>query len=1042
MLSIGMYVSCPINKNGIELHVLGKIIKYNKTTGEIEVCFYDWKNKDFVLQILNEKHRKYFSYEVRRASCICSISAKWGYIDVNIICEFDRDDQDLKRYVCKYRKNGKKVYSIISESALDIDFYNIKNTAYEEAYRFRNTDIRLFFVRRFLSARRARMDSFEKIIFSLVNTRVYLYPHQMDTVVKAIRGNRTRVMLADEVGLGKTIEALTILKYYQRRNHNFHCLIVVPESLEYQWFNEVKERFGIEVEIFSYTKVKYKKTKATTFILSYGDFYKYKYDIEEMKWDMLIIDEVHKILGGPYYPVLFTASIKIRNVILLSATPITRAGEEYLQLMKMVNPSQYKLVDIDKFKSMVEIQEKVTRKLLDMNVDLGFYDEIDMRDSFIMNLDELNEELQDQYIEKIIGALSNESEDKGLYVVKLAMEYLRKQYVIETNVIRHRREEVKEANIQRKLIKTFTYNMEGGDLEIYESDVYNSLLILTQKYMDKSNVGVLIKAMEAMLSSPYALLPYLSKLQIKGDEKQECLASLKKWTKFCDAEIKRLIQGNHITNTRFSCLIDAIESCNADKILIFSSFKETVNVLDRLIKGRYGEDSSVMFDSEMSRLETQLAARKFQNDEKCRFIICDKSGGEGRNFQKAEVIIHFDMSWSPAMMEQRIGRLDRIGRDIERDVNSIVIYSNVVIEKEIYEILNDSLNVFEKSLSGLEIIFDKLQRKIANAYLNDPEFGLEHSRDSISKSVNDMRENVENEIYASQYKEDDEKELDYIKEISEAFEAGIEKETEKNILYWINKSGVVAAKDKNTEVVTVNCLDAAPIVLQVDLFYEAFKLGEKQGTFRRAYAIEHDSVEYFSPSHYLYRTFMNQMDRKQRGRFLAVSMKDEARWAGFVFVWNIEIDETLLLKGGIDPQTCHYLKKYLNEQQIINTEKVYGEDDYDEQDIVHALDYRKMKLIDNLEDTISYDLVYDEDSWERCIDNALENASIRAKRTADSWLRIKELTNTLSKDRMNLEIEKKTVCHHYKQQIIKEKAMKDAVVNCYPIIDSILYVEI
>ena len=1041
MLSKGMYVSCPIIKKGIEIYVLGRIEKYDESSKELEVSFFDWKYKNNYLQILSDNSRKYYDFEVKRASSICSIPARWGKIEVFIICEFDNDKNNLKQYVCKYTKGKKNCFSIISESELDIDFYNIRNCATDEACRFRNTDIKLFFVRKFLSERRARMDSLEGVIISLINTRVYLYPHQIDAVVKAVKGHQTRVMLADEVGLGKTIEALTILKYYIQKNTIFRCIIVVPESLEYQWFNEINERFRINAEIFSYNKVIYKKTNATTYIISYGDYYKYRYVIEEKKWDMIIIDEAHKILNSPYYSVLYSATIKTRNVILLSATPIVHDGIEYLRLMKMVNPSRYKSINKEKFKLLIETQKKVANKLVEMNIDLEFYDDPDIKDSFIINFKELNEELQDQYLGQIIEAISINSEDNGLYPVNLAMEYLKRQYVIETNVIRHRREEVKEARIKRNLTKVNSYYMEGADLEVYERNMYDLLLSLTELKINSSNKEKWIKAMEAMLSSPYALKTYYKYLELTTEEKKEFFTLLRKWTDFCDNEIKQLTKRYTDNNTRLSNFINIIETCNADKILVFSSFKETVEILYELVKSKYGIDSVVMFTSDMSRLQTQLAARTFQNEKKCRFIISDKSGGEGRNFQKADLIIHFDLPWSPAMMEQRIGRLDRIGRDAERDVNSIVICSNETVEQNIFDIHNNSLKVFTRSLCGLEIIFDKLQKKIENHYMHDPEFGLFHAKGEIEDLVSSMEAGVEEEIYNASFYDRDGTGLTYIESVSNLFEDKIETDAEDNIMYWVNKSGVNAIRDTKTGTVTIDCINAAPIVLQLDMFHEAFSMNEYHGTFRRACAIESDSVDYFSPSHDLYRTFIKQLDRKQRGRFLAISMAEEVRWAGFLFVWNIELDNVQLLKGGMNPEAYHYLKKYLNEQQITNSFKIYGKDDIDENDIIPLLELEKMRIIENIEDTVAFEIVYDEDSWEDYVNKALDDASKRAKSTANSWLKINELMNLSIRDRIAMEIAKKTVCNPDKKRTKIENAMKNAVVYCKPQIDSILYIE-
>ena len=1040
MISEGMYVSCPITKKSVTIYVLGKVKQFYKATNDIDVVFYDKQLVNNKLQILSTKQKVYAITDVQRAAVNCPVNGKWKDTNVVILCESGTGHNGLVYYYCRYVEKGQIKYKNIPESELTIDFYNIKNNAKDEAVSFKSTERHLFFVRQFLSKRRAYINSYENIINLLVNSRIYLYPHQIDTVLRATKGNRTRVMLADEVGLGKTIEALSILKFYIRKNPKFKCVIVVPSTLEYQWFNETNERFGIEAEIFSFNRVKYKKTHASVFIISYGEYHQYKYEIEDMDWDMIVIDEAHKILNGPYYNTLLAASCKIRNVILLSATPIVRDGGEYLRLFKMVEPVRFKKVNADQFKKLMGLQSIVTGELFDLKSDMAFYDQMDMRDSFVERLRELNEELNDEYLNQVIKAIMIESDDNGLYAVKLAVEYLHKKYVIETNVIRHRREEIQEARIQRILGQTFTYYMEGADLDIYESNLYDSLLTLMNGHINATNRDKWITLLEAMHSSPYALLPYFTNLQLSGEAKRETYSLLQKWQKYCELEVRKLMRGYTSYRTRFGCLIEAIETSKAKKILIFSNFTETVKVIYELLQVKYGKDDSVMFNSEMSRLEVHAAARRFQNNENCRFIVCDKSGGEGRNFQKADLIIHFDLSWSPAVMEQRIGRLDRIGRDVNRSVESIVIYANDTVEESIFNIYKNSLQVFDTSLCGLEIIFDELQNMIADSFIEDPLFGLSHAQKEIEEQVSRMKEAVDEEIYFST--ESDKNEMYYIQRVANAFRKENEEKTEDDLIYWINQSGMEASRNSKTGVVTIDINNDKKRILQTDLFFEAFGIKKCLGTFRKEVALENDSIKYFSPNHVIYKAFMSQLDRKQRGRFFAGAIGEGVRWGGFVFVWNIEINQRELIKKGMDPQGYRFIKKYLNEQQVITSFKLFGSDTLNENDVLIQLENEEIKPITSIEETKGYGDIYDDDSWEDCVNNAIKQSSLSAKSISGSFLNRKELLDYLYKRRINHEIIKHTVCYPYNTLITMGKAIEAAVCNSKPVIDSILYIEV
>ncbi len=1043
MFSVGMYVSCPIHKNGNTIYVLGRIKKNREETDQSVVVFFDKENKNRVMGILPERQMTYFSYELIRGEIKAPASALWKSKSVNILCELSCTKNTFKYYCIQYRSDNKSYVTKVPESELEIDFYLIKTTAIQEASQFINCDTKLYSARQYLSKRKRYIDSLEDIISTLVNTRINLYPHQIDSVIKATREGTTRIMLADEVGLGKTIEALTILKFHIQKNKRFRCLIVTPSSLEFQWSNETNERFGIKAESFSYNKIVYHKTNASVFIISYADFKRYMYELDDMHWDMLIIDEAHKILKTPYFSVLKRASGKIKNVILLSATPITHDGEEYLQLMKMLNPVRFGKMSIEQYRELDHLQGIVRDKLFDMNTDLELFNQIEMTDSFVMNLEELNEDLKDRYLGEIINAISPSSNDKGLYAVNLALEYIRKQYVIESNLIRHRKKEIEEAAIERKLRAVVTYDMEGAAVGVYESNVYDALLTLISENINSQNKYQWIRLLEALHSSPYALLNEFYRMEAPGSEKRKCFELIGKWEAYCDKEIESLKKGEKGGNTRFGKLVEAVNECTDSKILIFSEFRETAKKIYSVIQAIYGNNSAALFDSSMSRLEAQLAARKFQNDDTCRFIICDRSGGEGRNFQKADIVIHFDMSWSPAMMEQRIGRLDRIGRDLERPVDSIVIYAADTIEENIFNLYNNSLKVFARSLCGLEIIFEELQEMIAESFARDIQFGLSHAQKEIENLVSQMEESVEREIYFSTSNETSAKEQTYIKEVSEAFERECENEAETKIITLLKHAGVEAFIEPASGIVYADFEYADRNKLRESLLYEAYELGEYEGTFRREYAVKHDSIDYFSTEHVMYQIAMNLVDKVQKGRFHAVSaVKDTLRWAGFVFVWNVDFNYERLFKGGLNPQKYRFIKKYLNEQQITNVHRIYGNFELNENEICTIFENEKKRLIKGITDTVGYGMLYDDDSWDTYLGECLKLAKISAKERARSWLKSAELADYLSRTRIAEDLEKHTVCEYEKKRIEAENTILAALNDCELQIDSILYIEL
>ena len=148
----------------------------------------------------------------------------------------------------------------------------------------------------------------------------------------------------------------------------------------------------------------------------------------------------------------------------------------------------------------------------------------------------------------------------------------------------------------------------------------------------------------------------------------------------------------------------------------------------------------------MATDDIELNAYRFQNEESCRIMLCDYSGGEGRNFQCADYVIHIDLPWDANMIEQRIGRLDRLERDPARPiVTSVVIHTEDSFEDALFGFWNTGLKIFNQSLSGMEIIMKDINEQIIAAVEEDFKYGLFERVPKIIELAESMRETVRKE---------------------------------------------------------------------------------------------------------------------------------------------------------------------------------------------------------------------------------------------------------------------------------------------------------
>ena len=148
----------------------------------------------------------------------------------------------------------------------------------------------------------------------------------------------------------------------------------------------------------------------------------------------------------------------------------------------------------------------------------------------------------------------------------------------------------------------------------------------------------------------------------------------------------------------------------------------------------------------MSQDELELNAYKFQNDDQCKIMLCDYSGGEGRNFQIADYVIHIDLPWDANVIEQRIGRLDRLERNPDRPiVYSVVPYSKNTFEEALFTFWNEGVNIFGESLSGLEIVMPDINKEIIAAISFDFENGLFNAIPKMKEKTLNVKKTLKKE---------------------------------------------------------------------------------------------------------------------------------------------------------------------------------------------------------------------------------------------------------------------------------------------------------
>ena len=929
---VGCYYRCPIeveagDKNHPRFYVLAQVVEYNEIADAVKTEMHDLLGSGEYYGDLFRRNL-FFAQDVTRceASPGGVVEGSWGRgTIISRASEPYAEDQPYWYWV--KLPNGKCVRACETDIKLDYSQMNYSPEKQLRAYEFQHPT---WFINHLKVSKNLHLVNNATYGFKvLAGCRAFLLPHQISTVARCFETTPVRYMLADEVGLGKTVEACSILSILKSENSSLRVLIIVPGALVSQWKNELHYKYGIEAAIAS--------SRAAVCLLPMEDIDKSK-AILDANWDLAVVDETHRLLAqDEWYKQIQILSRNVTHILLLSATPIQDRNEEYRRLLALLNPEQYENMTAERFAWMVKRQKRIQKSA---NLLLGYLERYDEYTEIILDdLKTIVETLEDSALEKMVEEIDLGAEDQGLSMVKRALAYICENYRIERKVIRNRRQLISEKMAQRTLnaISYTPLSLNENYNEI--GAIQNTLAYLADNGEDDEEyvTDVAMPLLASLFSSPWAFEDTLRRLKIDDGILVDSAAA---WRQQAENEHSlvnvALDEDPDLIKGRLMSIMNYIdqetdilddENC---KIVVFTAFNATLTEFLKLFNSRYTEMGihAVAFGKHMSRDELEDSVYAFQNDPECRVIICDETGGEGRNFQNAEQIIHIDLPWNANALEQRIGRLDRLGRDPEMDVKSVVIYAEGSVEEQLFHIWRDGMKLFEQSLSGLEIITGELNELIVEALLDDYYNGLTNAFDDILDQAEEMRESVE-----------DEQDFDLGATLYRPLAQGIDNvlsiyANEDDNLFatammgWGKQAGLTPEPPTRTGLIefregafSVNAARQSLFIPPNWSRYENSSImrreGKILGSFNRKTAAVREDVLFFAPGDAVYDTIISNAVGCSRGRCTGIEAAGPFNYDGVVFIYNIvpALDE--LLENGVTLQTLAQYKMYLPLQQII-----------------------------------------------------------------------------------------------------------------------------
>ncbi|QWL81336.1 RNA polymerase-associated protein RapA [Aeromonas hydrophila] len=493
----------------------------------------------------------------------------------------------------------------------------------------------------------------------LAGGRVSLIPHQLYIAHEVGHRYAPRVLLADEVGLGKTIEAGMIIHQQLLSGRAHRVLILLPETLQHQWLVEMLRRFNLHFSLFDEERCIEAFADAENpfeteqLVICSLDFLRKKRrrfeQVLEAEWDLLVVDEAHHLewseeAPSRAYEMVEALAEQVPGVLLLTATPDQLGHQSHFARLRLLDPERF--YDYEAF--LAEEQA---------------YGQVASAAQELLDGETLSDEARQILASQLEGLDLSDAAARQQAVAKLLDQH----------------------GTGRVLFRNSRANIQGfpeRHLNVYP-------MPLPEQYKTAIKVMGMMGGNGGDLQTRALRYLYPEKIfqQFEGDNAT--------WTQF---------------DPRVEWLLELLLSARQQKVLVICSEAATAIALEEALRTREGIRGAV-FHEGMSILERDKASAYFaQAEGGAQVLLCSEIGSEGRNFQFASHLVLFDLPLNPDLLEQRIGRLDRIGQ--QNTVEIHVPYLEGTAQRALQLWYHDGLDAFEQTCPTARPVFEAVRDEL------------------------------------------------------------------------------------------------------------------------------------------------------------------------------------------------------------------------------------------------------------------------------------------------------------------------------------------
>lgn len=550
---------------------------------------------------------------------------------------------------------------------------------------------RSYAVRR--DAHRIREASLASPLRGMVGARIELVPHQLFIAARVGRRHQPRVLLADEVGLGKTVEAGLIFHQQWVTGSARRVLVLTPDALVVQWLAELYRKFNHLFHIMdSETFVGLQESSDLNpyeshqrFLQGINSLLRGENMVDRLlqtQWDMIIVDEAHHLEWseeeGPSdaYALVEKLARRTQSLILISATPRQLGLESHFALLRLLDANRF--ADLDDFLTETGSLGVVAQLVENLH-----------RLPFPQWIRQLEEVLPNEELLRLARADAHGSAEQRAELERALIDRHGTGRVVYRN-----RREVLQNLLPKRVVHPVPLPLQTAGESFLQAFTRGAAFTLAQ---------------DALAGPPAIPLAQAARLGLS----------------------KRILDEAWAQDPRLPWLIDWLRQHPGEKVvLICSSSAVALAIQETLFPFR--DLPSAVFHEQMSLLERDRQAAWFASNEGAQILLCSEIGSEGRNFQFAHHLILFDLPFDPGLLEQRIGRLDRIGQ--HQEIHLHIPYAARTLHERLFTWYRQGLGAFDQPLRCADQLASYLDEEL-QALLSDEDLPplIEQTRISIAE---------------------------------------------------------------------------------------------------------------------------------------------------------------------------------------------------------------------------------------------------------------------------------------------------------------------